>query len=555
MYHARKLLPPMKGSLMTIKLVLVSCVFALLCDCNKAAGAEIWLGGVDPYVRGAMDPHSVSDYMDLFKPTAAWETASRAVKVFKTSTQFLANASDDTLTIMFSELARRNIALGMEALMLTRSAKCGSGIEGYTAPGNIAAIADRVKKLGGDLRYVAMDEPLDFGHYSNQPNACHASLAELAADIRNQVHSIRQVFPDVLIGDIEVIGRSEAPGDVDALMEWVKVYESVVGMRLSFLHLDVLWTGPWRSQITTLLARLRSAGISSGIIYNGDSDDQTGLAWTRHAEQRFSAIEATPGPIPDHAVLQTWMLYPDRMLPESQPGTMTWLVNRYLAAESRLEIKLVGDRLEGRLGGTGGGPVAGAQVMISARSSGESGPPVLHSRSGLVPPKAVAALYALRINAECVCSGTVDAAIGPMEYRNDRTGDKVQKAFRRTATTDTDSMMIRFRAQPGQPIAQNTSGFPVVTGDPFTIRVPMRINADSGSSGYTALIFVDAKGKEVERLKLTLDPAEHSVGTAVTDGLGRFSLMPEAPSLSGAGGFKADFLGDGGHRAASATLR
>src|SRR6185437_11007740 len=104
---------------------------------------------------------------------------------------------------------------------------------------------------------------------------------------------------------------------------------------------------------------------------------------------------------PDHAILQTWMPHPSHMLLETQPVTMTWLVNRYLTGQTRLVLQRTGNRLQGELTDTAGHPLPAAQVTLSAQLLGEPGAPILHTRAGQVPPKAAAAILALRINAEC----------------------------------------------------------------------------------------------------------------------------------------------------------
>jgi hypothetical protein len=540
---------------MFIRVIVITFVFGLNCPRVDAAGPQVWLAGVDPVVRATFDPGTVPDYVDLFQPSAPWEEAAKAVQVFKTSTQFLANTSDDTLSRMFADLKRRNIALGMEALMLTVSPKCGAGVEGYSSPKTMQVIATRVRRLGGDLRYVAMDEPLDFGHFSQQPNACQSSLADLAADVAGKVRAIRQIFPAVQIGDIEVIGHPGPPDDVDAIMEWTKAYQSAVGTPLSFLHVDVSWPGPWRPQVKQLAERLYDAGIKFGIIYNGDPDDLTDLAWTRHAEQRFAEIESDPELTPDQAILQTWMPNPTHMLPETQPGTMTWLVNRYQTAEARLALHRSGDRLRGAITGTADYPLAGVPVTLSAQLFAEAGAPVPHTRSGQVPPKAASALLALRINAECSCSGPADIAIGPMHYHDDLTGQTVERAFRPQAPPGNAAAPIPFLAQPGQAITQNTHAFPVAADDPFTIEVPMRTDLASANSGYVALIFLDTKGKEVVRVRLPFAPAELPIGTVTADARGKFSTLPDPDTLRDSVGFLAEFPGDIQHRSASATSR
>ena len=243
------------------------------------------------------------------------------------------------------------------------------------------------------------------------------------------------------------------------------------------------------------------------------------------------------------------------MLPETQPGTMTWLVNRYLTAQTRLVLHRTGNRLQGELTDTAGQPLAAAPVTVSAQLPGEPGAPIPHTRSGQVPPKAATAVLALRINAECNCSGPADIDIGPVRYRDDRTGQIVERAFRPSAARATAAAPARFQAEPGQPIAQNAPGFPVTADNPFTIQVPMRTNLASAGSGYVALVFLDAQGKEVLRLRLPFEPAERPIGTLTTDAQGRFSLLPDAATLRASIGFRAEFAGDARHRSASATLR
>ena len=73
------------------------------------------------------------------------------------------------------------------------------------------------------------------------------------------------------------------------------------------------------------------------------------------------------------------------MLPETQPGTMTSLVNRYVAAATHLAFHQVGGRVEGQLTDNDGRPLAGATVAVAAIRTGETGEPAIHSWSGNVP--------------------------------------------------------------------------------------------------------------------------------------------------------------------------
>jgi hypothetical protein len=60
---------------------------------------------------------------------------------------------DQMLTRTFEDLKRRHIAMAVEALMLSPGdGQCGVGVEGYSAPGQMLAIAKRIKTLGGGGR-------------------------------------------------------------------------------------------------------------------------------------------------------------------------------------------------------------------------------------------------------------------------------------------------------------------------------------------------------------------------------------------------------------------
>lgn len=268
--------------------------------------------------------------MELFKPESPWSTTAAHVSVFQVSTQFITKASDETLKAMFADLKRRHIALAMGALMLSGDGTCGFGIEGYSAPRQMLAAATRIKKLGGELQYVAMDGPLMSGHFSEGPKACHSSVAEIAKEVAGKVAHFRSVFPAVQIGDIEPVGLTKPANWVGISLDWAKAYQTAVGEPLSFYHLDVQWRGPWQPQLRQLEKQLRASGTKIGVIYNGFGGDQTSVQWTQHAEEHVNAVESDPTLVPDHAVIQTWNRHPIRFLPETESGTLTNLVQRYI---------------------------------------------------------------------------------------------------------------------------------------------------------------------------------------------------------------------------------
>jgi hypothetical protein len=252
-------------------------------------------------------------------------------------------ATDQQLKQMLGDLAHRHIALAVEVGVLTKRPDCGRG-EGYpNNPRRPAEIAARIRRLGGELQYLAMDEPLWFGHAASKRFACHSSIEYLAADAARQISAIRRVFPAIQIGDIEPVGATSPAGWTNQIIEWSRAYQAAVGMPLAFLHADVQWRrGPWRARLAELRNALHSARIEFGIIFDGDPHEQNGVEWDRRAEERMIAVGADPALMPDQAIIQSWHRHPSRMLPETQPGTLTYLVMRYVAVEAMMEQRRLG---------------------------------------------------------------------------------------------------------------------------------------------------------------------------------------------------------------------
>lgn len=311
----------------------------LLFQSTSATAAEIWLTGVSPGVRQKMFQESESDYFELFKPDAAWSKSAQHVRVFMIDAGLLLRQSDDEVKAVFADLKRRHIALAIEMGLLSgkgpdgKVQECGVGVEGFGAPDTAKVVANSIEKNGGVVDYIAIDEPLWYGHHFKGKNGCQWSMERVAQDMVSRIADMRAKFPNVQIGDVEPIGTAQPPDWVQQITEWTHVYQKVTGTRLAFFHADVAWTAPiWRQQFAAVKSRMQADGIKFGVIYDGGGTgkQESDELWTQEAEQRFRMVESDPSLIPDHAVFQSWARWPHNMLPETQSGTMTNLVLRYV---------------------------------------------------------------------------------------------------------------------------------------------------------------------------------------------------------------------------------
>jgi hypothetical protein len=528
-------------------LILMSCMVSL----TSANARAIWFGGVAPPVVGHNGQASSppSDYMELFKPQAPWSGAIKHVTVLAVTTRFLLQGTDNDLSAVFQDLKRRHIALAV-GLGFLGGQNCGNGVEGFAYPTTAAALARRIRDLGGELNYLAMDEPLFFGHQYLGPSSCKFPIAEIARQVAVHVREMRQVFPKLQVGDMEPIGSDDPKDRVAEVVQWIAAYRGAMGEPLAFLQADVQWAKPWKQELGLLADSLHSAHVDFGIIYDGNNSDTTGREWVRHAEERFVAVEADPALVPDQAILASWMPQPEHNLPETDPEAMTYLVNRYAAAPSHIAVQRTGASISGRLTDGAGRPIERATVKVVAVANAKTAIMVVRKLTGVVPPGAASAIIGLRINDECGCSGPANVAIGRMAYHDNRSGQLVQRQFGLPDGKATVPVS-RFVATEGQKIGPNTTAFPVTPGDPFTIEVPMSANYDSDEHGVVTIIFLTEQGHGISRVSLPFHPSTEAVGTTATDTLGRF-VLPLASALPNSNpSFLAAFDGNDQYRLSS----
>jgi hypothetical protein len=508
--------------------------------------AAVWLAGVDPFVRARMPGAGDGDFNALFEPDAPWKRAARTVSVFKVSTQYLLNGSDDELRRMIAGLSQRGIALAFEALMIPRHGACGH-VEGYSDPGTIAQAAQRVKRLGGVLAYAAMDEPLWFGHFDQSPAACRSSIDAVAAGVAENVRALRAVFPAVQVGDIEpfqgAAARTLQPADV---MAFAEAYRRATGTPLVFFHADLDWAHHADTELTALKSSLSGSAIRFGVIFDGDADDPTDIAWTRHAEARFEDIEQVAAEKPDDAILQTWMIRPSHMLPESAPGTMTNLVLLYAREASRLSLAREGDAVVGRLTTASATPIGATAIRLSIEDGRSARIVTRRTLDGVVPSGAAKALVGVRVNTESAGVARGEIALGDAQYR-EAGGPAVER----------DPLGANDPGRPlaiamGQPLSRGGPPFAVTPGQPFTLEVPMGATAGLDAAGYVALIFLGADGREIKRVEIPLTSSRRPLEEARTDAQGRFRLTAVPPPSNDLV-IVAAYGGDEQRRGAAAT--
>ena len=308
---------------------------AALCGLASAPAraVEYWLGGVDPVVQRMAHKPVMQDYMGLLSEPEAWRAAAAKVAVFKVSAQFVLFGEPDMIRRVFNEMHARHVRMAVEMGSVVRLDDCGGG-EGYAPPDMADKMGKKLRELGVTLDYMALDEPVWYGHEIttgmtplHQP-FCAYPLKVVAQRSAMSVKAMRKYFPGVQVGFVDVVSTNLVPPAQLArdCGEFAGLLQDAIGARLAFFHADIAWKTNWQAALPMFKREMRARHIPFGIIIGGSPDQRTNEAWVEVALQRLRAIEADPATRPDQIVAQSWQNLPTHMLPETQPGSETYLL-------------------------------------------------------------------------------------------------------------------------------------------------------------------------------------------------------------------------------------
>lgn len=291
---------------------------------------EIWFAPLHPNPRAG--GHGAADYFALFDPASQWQRVASNVAVFQIYIDLLRRTPDAQIRKLVNALAERHIALAIEMPVLVDTGWCEPGKEKSRW---MLPLVMRLKRLGAKLQYLSMVGPLVDGHVYTNRFYCHRPISEVAADAAETVKAVRRIYPDIIVGDIEPLAhRSDYP-DWSELGTWFREFQRAADQPIMYLHLDVRWRLPWKNDLVLAAREARAAGVKIGVIYHSDDTEHSSESVSRDTASHEDEVNSLPGMPPDHVIFQTWRQYPDHVLPESDPNSMSGIVLNYLRAHRR----------------------------------------------------------------------------------------------------------------------------------------------------------------------------------------------------------------------------
>jgi hypothetical protein len=509
------------------------------------APPKTWFAPFPPNLR----PNFGSvDYVDLFTPSAPWSTAASHIQVFKLYPYTL-SLPDSDLKNLFADLKRRHIAIGLEqgGLMPTGSATCPGDFDGANALGYV----QRIRDMGGSLQYVMLDEPFYSAAVDDQIGACHWTVQQTVDNVALTVAAMRSVFPDLVVGDIEVVGDGASKDTVLSLyQQWVDAWTTKTGTPFAYFYYDLAWTGHWQPSVAALSRALRYRHIPVGQIYIGDGTTDAG--WVAQAEQWMTDYEIHGNPVPDQVIFQSWDPLPDHVLPESDPASFTYLIDRYFRNRTKLTLAVSSNVVTGTLISPSG-PLASTAIAFTGVPLGGTGQTSALTYTGTVPTGTQYVVFGARVAVE-ECSAdplpaefyltdfTLDAGVAGVlhdDFINGLTGWGVGG---NAAIAQVEQNNLHVQVLSGETLGLNSVSLPfAAAGAVYTLTVNATIPIGSRGEGCAIAVFQDAKFTELGRASLQIVPQRVILGNAQTDAGGTyaFSVAPQATAYE----LWADFEG------------
>jgi hypothetical protein len=499
-----------------------------------------------------------------------WEHASRHASVLKLNPGYITDASDEDLAALSENVSRLGIAVGVEVqpVAMQPSDHCGN-TEGYDDIKHASLVISKLQRARLIPKYIALDEPVWFGHYAEGPLPCRFTIPDVAGRVADIVTRYLEAFPNVTVGDIEPVPPLSMRPDWESTYRTFKQeLEQRTHHVLAFVQVDVDWPNPgWPQHLMEFAKVVRQLGMGLGIIYNGDGSDPNEIEWLAHARHNFTLIESAYGIIPSQAVFQTWNRFPNHALPETSPSAHTWLIDQYIVPRTHFTWKQKGRQIDGRLVLDDGSGVPNASIETGIKGMDPKQPPPKRVLTGIVPERARYGIIGVRINRECLCAGPNNLMIGGLTYSESH-GASATEAFdfpRVASASRTDGVELRnsevqgtlvahIVVRPGQSFGVNSPAFAVTPGATFTFTAPIGSLDGNGMFGSATVIWLDENKKGFQRANIQMAEDVRPGVTLRTDKAGRFVILRSMESPDRAVALRLHFEGTSVLRGASADV-
>jgi hypothetical protein len=259
---------------------------------------------------------------DLLSHPADWRSTHGNINTIIYADHNFNQETDETMRRWFSAMAAQGLRLELEVGAIKRWAPTSEKVFEIEE-----VVWDRINRLGGNIKSIAMDEPLVAAI-----DSFHQSEIFAVNETAKFVLLVRQKYPDIEIGDVESYPFSSLAEH----MSWIDHLNkklSDIGVRgLDFYRVDPDWNafpsrGNW-SDVTSLASFCGSRGLKSSLIFWSATapahrnDSQADFVWHDGLMTEANAIKEAHGRF-DQMVVESWVGLPKVAIPEDDPYSFT----------------------------------------------------------------------------------------------------------------------------------------------------------------------------------------------------------------------------------------
>jgi hypothetical protein len=296
-----------------------------------AGAQQVWFAPPDNLDRGGLRV-SAPDFFRLFDPGSDWPRALSRLNVFTLNNYYVSKASDAELTRIARFLAQHDVQLGAVTGVTIVDPHCGHHVEGLNyGPRVPGTHLRRFKKLGTDLHWVVMDAAMNAHDWQGR-DACNYSVEDNVKGMVAAISGLREAYPNAKFAIIQSSNRFglSLPEWKSELREELADYRKFVGVPLDALVFGTRFRLPnWVEFSQASIEICHEYGTQAGIILAAPGGrDVTDASWMAEARASAHAIVAAKLNF-DIVMVASWMRHPEHDLPESDPMSLTALLNYY----------------------------------------------------------------------------------------------------------------------------------------------------------------------------------------------------------------------------------
>ncbi len=286
------------------------------CECVVCKPYEVWMAPI--YVDNAGNPMS-EDYLNLFYEEERWEDARGYVDVFQFyDLNFWYNYfSNKQVNDMVTKLNEWDINIALESGAV-KDWGCTAEIT-YQVTANAI---NEIKRNGGKVKYISMDEP-----YYAGVQWCNLNRDQTLDQVVDYVNKIKKLDNTILVGSIEPYPAFTK----EELKAWIVGFRQKAGYELPFFHIDVDRNRRdfKMKDVKELKEFCEDRGIDFGVIFIDNS-------WSATTDKEFydstmywaNSVISEMGK-PKNIIIQTWSSKPDYNLPDNSGHSFTHLIRDF----------------------------------------------------------------------------------------------------------------------------------------------------------------------------------------------------------------------------------